>query len=135
MELDYQLHRLGWKGFQQLCGTILRESMGQTLQTFSDVNDAGRDGAFHGQWSPQKGEVFRGRCTIQCKHSARVGAKLRLSALTSELKKAGGLGKKGLAENYLLFTNMSVTGTSVHEIETALTALPGISRAKVFGRD
>ena len=135
MELDYQLHRLGWKGFQQLCGTILRESMGQTLQTFSDVNDAGRDGAFHGQWSPQKGEVFRGRCTIQCKHSARVGAKLRLSALTSELEKARGLGKKGLAENYLLFTNMSVTGVSVHEIETALTALLGIAHAKIFGRD
>src|ERR1700680_2171527 len=105
MELDYQFHRLGWKGFQLLCGTVLRESMGQSFQTFSDVNDAGRDGAFHGRWEPKKGEVFRGRFTIQCKHSARPSERLRLSALTKELEKARVLGKKGLAKNYLLMTN------------------------------
>lgn len=135
MQLDYQLHRLGWKAFQQLCATILRESMGQTLQTFSDVKDAGRDGAFHGEWRPMKGEIFRGQSTIQCKHSARPYEKLRLSALKSEIEKARSLGAKGLAKNYLLLTNMSVSGATAHSIESAFSALRGISRAKVYGRE
>lgn len=135
MDLDYQLHRLGWKGFQHLCGTILRESMGQTLQTFSDVNDAGRDGAFHGEWRPQKRETLRGSFTIQCKHTARPSERLRLSDLSKEIEKARALGKKGLANNYLLLTNMQVSGVVTEQIESAFQALRGIVHARVYGRD
>lgn len=44
----YDLHRLGWNSFQQLCLTITREVLGQTVQSFLGSNDAGRDGAFAG---------------------------------------------------------------------------------------
>ena len=135
MTLDYQLHRLGWKAFQQLCGTILRESMGQTFQVFSDVNDAGRDGAFQGVWRPRKGEIMRGRFTVQCKHSARGERALTRADIAEELSKARSLGVAGLAENYLLLTNMSVSGALAQQIEANLQSLPGIKHAKVFGRD
>lgn len=46
--LTYELHRLEWNSLQQLCHTICRELLGQTVQSFLDSNNAGRDGAFAG---------------------------------------------------------------------------------------
>ena len=40
----YELHRLGWNSFQQLCQTICREVLGQPVESFLDSNDAGEDG-------------------------------------------------------------------------------------------
>jgi integrase len=52
----YELHRLGWNSFQQLCLTIAREILGQTVQSFLDSNDGGRDGGERSQrdhyWKP-----------------------------------------------------------------------------------
>jgi hypothetical protein len=44
----YDLHILGWHSFQQLCLTITREIFGQTVESFLDSSDAGKDGAFAG---------------------------------------------------------------------------------------
>jgi len=66
----YDLHSLGWKSFQQLCLTIAREVLGQTVQSFLDTAAAGRDGAFAGSWKPQGGEAVQGRPVIQSKFTA-----------------------------------------------------------------
>lgn len=68
-ELCYELHTLGWKAFQNLCITIIGEVFGQTAQSFFDSHDGGRDGAFHGMWTPTSGEAFTGTYTAQCKFS------------------------------------------------------------------
>ena len=68
----YELHRLGWNSFQQLCQTICREILGQTVESFLDSNDAGKDGAFVGTWTPASREVYAGRFVIQCKFTANV---------------------------------------------------------------
>jgi hypothetical protein len=47
----YDLHSLGWDSFQQLCLAISREVLGQTVQTFLNSKDGGRDGAFAGKWT------------------------------------------------------------------------------------
>lgn len=60
-EPSYQLHSLGWKAFQSLCVAITGEIWGQTVQTFFDSRDGGRDGAFQGSWKPNASEVFEGR--------------------------------------------------------------------------
>ena len=44
----YDLHNLGWNSFQQLCLTITRAILGQTVESFLDSRDGGRDGAFYG---------------------------------------------------------------------------------------
>ena len=41
----FELRNLGWNSFQQLCLTIAREVLGQTVESFLDTNDGGRDGA------------------------------------------------------------------------------------------
>ena len=39
----FALHNLGWNSFQQLCLTITREILGQTVEAFLDSRDGGRD--------------------------------------------------------------------------------------------
>ena len=75
-ELCYELHTLGWKAFQNLCITTIGEVFGQTVQSFFDSHDGGRDGAFHGTWAPNAREVFAGSFTVQCKFSAKAGKHL-----------------------------------------------------------
>jgi hypothetical protein len=44
----YDLHNVGWNSFQQLCLTITGEILRQTVESFLDSGDGGRDGAFTG---------------------------------------------------------------------------------------
>ena len=106
----YELHTLGWHSFQNLCLTILREVMGQTVESFLDGNDGGRDGAFSGTWNPSVNENFSGRFVIQCKHTSRPSYVLQLSDLIDELEKAKRLVTAGRCDCYVLITNAGVTG-------------------------
>ncbi len=110
MEVNYELHSLGWKAFQNLCVTIAAEIWGQVVQSYFDSRDGGRDGAFHGTWKPSAGESYYGAFTAQCKFTAKANKALRLADLTDELTKAKRLAARGLADNYILFTNMRLTG-------------------------
>ena len=56
---------LGWKSFQQLCHTIVREILGQTVESFLDTNDGGRDGAFSGTWEQHGTEDLQVKFVIQ----------------------------------------------------------------------
>ena len=80
----FELHRLGWHDFQRLCSTILRECLGQTVQSFLDSNDGGRDGAFVGEWHTQSSESVSGQFVVQCKFSSRPSYTLRLSDVDDE---------------------------------------------------
>ena len=135
MASDFQLHQLGWKNFQQLCGTILRESLGQTYQVFADTDDGGRDGAFQGTWKPKKGERLKGTFTFQCKHSSRAGQGLTLAMLKDDLEKAKRLAAKGLAQVYILITNLVVTASSEAAIRPEFESIPGLKSFRVFGKN
>jgi hypothetical protein len=89
VEVSYELHSLGWHGFQQLCLTILREILGQTVSAFLDVRDGGRDGGFQGKWKQQKHEDISGTFVAQCKFTNRAKHNLTVSDVSDELDKAG----------------------------------------------
>ncbi|HFK2906938.1 hypothetical protein A7X64_02950 [Stenotrophomonas maltophilia] len=128
----YDLHSLGWHSFQHLCLTILREVMGQAVESFLDGNDGGRDGAFSGTWKPSGNENLAGRFVIQCKHTSRPAYVLQLSDLTDEVEKAKRLVTAGRCDCYVLLTNAGVTGTRVEEIE-ALFLAAGVKQVAVYG--
>ena len=44
----YDLYNLSWHSFQELCLTITREILGQTVESFLNSSDVGKDGAFAG---------------------------------------------------------------------------------------
>src|SRR3990172_3233025 len=122
-EVTYELHSLGWKGFQNLCVTVTGEVWGQVVQSFFDSHDGGRDGAFHGTWTPQWAELYQGTFTVQCKFSAKADKHLKLSDLKDELAKAKRLAARGLADNYFLFTNARLTGATDENIRETLALI------------
>lgn len=133
-ESTYELHALGWKAFQDLCSTLLREKLGQTFQPFADTNDGGRDGAFYGEWENQKEEKYSGSFTVQCKFTNRRDHTLSISQLSEELEKTKKLAKKGLADNYILITNAIVSGDSDRIIKREFENIEGVKRCLVLNR-
>ncbi|ABB05644.1 hypothetical protein [Burkholderia lata] len=117
----YDLHRLGWNSFQQLCLTIAREVLGQTVQSFLDSNDAGRDGAFAGSWTPSSKQHFSGNFVIQCKFSSKPGSLLTKSSIADEIPKVRKLVSDGLCDVYILMTNAGVSAKQEAQIKSALS--------------
>lgn len=134
-EVSYELHTLGWKAFQNLCVTITADVWGQTVQSFFDSRDGGRDGAFTGVWRTSSGESFSGSFTAQCKFTAKADKQLQLSDLKDELTKAKRLAARGLTDNYFLFTNARLTGASEEAIRRAFLSVPGIKAFAAYGAD
>lgn len=132
-EVTYELHSLGWKAFQNLCVTITGEVWGQVVQSYFDSHDGGRDGAFHGTWKAMAGESFQGAFTAQCKFTAKADKNLQLSDLKDEVAKAQRLASCGLADNYILFTNARLMGTTEENIRKVFGAIPGIKRFAAYG--
>jgi hypothetical protein len=128
----YELHCLGWYGFQQLCLTVAREVLGQTVQSFLDSNDGGRDGAFAGSWNPTGKETISGKFVIQCKFTSKSNNGLRISDLSDEVPKAKRLVEQGRCDCYVLLTNAGVSGELEKEVET-LFKRAGVKHVLIYG--
>lgn len=128
----YNLHHIGWHSFQQLCLTISREVLGQTVQSFLDTNDAGRDGAFTGNWSPAPGQHFSGKFVIQCKFSSKADYSLTKSGIADEVPKVQKLVADGVCDVYLLMTNAGVSGNQESEIRSELSGA-GAKHVLIYG--
>ncbi|NGZ10165.1 MAG: hypothetical protein CV088_12390 [Nitrospira sp. LK70] len=128
----YALHSLGWNDFQQLCLTITREILGQTVESFLDSHDAGRDGAFVGTWDPTGQASLSGAFVIQCKFTARTNYALRMSDLIDEVEKVKKLAEQGLCDSYVLMTNAGLSGTAARKVD-ALFKSVGVRHVAVFG--
>ena len=131
----FELHTLGWEAFQNLCGHVAREVLGQTVTAFSPSHDAGQDGAFEGEWKPRQNETYTGRFVIQCKFTVRRDSHLTLANLQDELAKARKLGERGLVQTYLLITNAKVSGEAYIAIRRAFTEIPAIKSFEVYGSE
>jgi hypothetical protein len=116
--LDFELHKLGWRAFQDLCAIILQAELGQTFHAFADSNDGGRDGAFSGNWTVSVGSggalaplAMAGTATVaQCKFSAAASGTLVPSMLTDEISKIEKLHASGRCDAYIVLTNLAVSG-------------------------
>jgi energy-coupling factor transporter ATP-binding protein EcfA2 len=128
----YALHTLGWNDFQRLCLTITREILGQTVESFLDSHDGGRDGAFLGTWNVAGGEKLSGSFVIQCKFTSKINYVLRRSDLTDEVKKTKKLVEQGLCDSYVLMTNAGLSGVAEEWIN-ALFKGAGVKYVAAFG--
>jgi hypothetical protein len=126
-EVFYALHTLGWKAFQDLCIAVATEVLGKPIETFLSSRDGGRDGAFVGAASGRKS-------TIQCKSTSRPSATIALTDVASELSKVASLASRGLADDYILMTNLGVSGVAAAELQAAFTKA-GVKTFQVFGRE
>ncbi len=128
----YDLYNLGWHSYQQLCLTITREIFGQTVESFLDSSDAGRDGAFTGIWTPSQGETLNGRFVIQCKFTSNRDKHLRQSDLKDEAEKAKKLVENGRCDCHILMTNAGLSGVASEDVEKLFTNA-GVKHVRSFG--
>jgi energy-coupling factor transporter ATP-binding protein EcfA2 len=127
--VTYELQTLGWKAFQDLCGAILSEVLGQTFLVFAPGNDGGRDGAFRGTWKSDDGELL-GPFTAQCKFTSHPHSGFSIQRMSSEFETVRRLVARSLADTYILMTNFSISGNA--EAVDVLRGL-GIKRPLIFG--
>lgn len=132
-EVDFALHTLGWKAFQDLAVAVASEVLERPVQTFLPAQDGGRDGAFWGTW-PGAPDVPEVKSTIQCKFTGKANATLKLGDISPELCKVSSLAARGLAHDYVLMTNAGVSGEAEAVISAAFIAA-GATRARVLGRE
>ena len=128
----YNLHKLGWDSFQRLCLAITREILGQTVESFLNSHDGGRDGAFSGTWNENGKEDLSGKFVIQCKFTGIDGKNLRISDLSDEIRKAKRLVAQDRCDTYVLMTNAGVSGSLDEEIKRRLKAA-GVKHARTLG--
>lgn len=128
----YDLHRLGWNSFQQLCHTITREILGQTVEAYLESNDGGQDGAFVGHWKDIRGKKLSGRFVIQCKFTSRPNQYIGPADISDELSKVRRLVKRHLCDCYVLMTNAGLSGRHARNIE-ALLRKAGVNQVLLFG--
>ena len=129
----YDLHTLGWSSFQQLCLTVTRHVLNQTVESFLDSRDGGRDGAFAGTWKRAGQEDLHGAFVIQCKHTSKRDYVLTKSDLSDEVAKAARLVEHGHCDSYVLMTNAGVSGTRAEEIKARFQAV-GAKHVLVLGK-
>jgi hypothetical protein len=132
-EVDFALHTLGWKAFQDLALAIAAEVLHRPVQVFLPSKDGGRDGAFVGTW-PGGADIPDAKSTIQCKFTGKAHATLKLADVCAELGKIASLSSRGLAHDYILLTNAGVSGEAEAAIIAAFEAA-GAARARVLGRE
>ncbi|WP_176039869.1 hypothetical protein [Burkholderia stabilis] len=131
MAINYPFHTLGWKAFQDLCLAVAQECLQRPIQRFLPSHDGGRDGAFVGTWSEGTQSTSS---TIQCKFTSIQDNNLTLSKLSDEIEKVKKLSIEGLAEDYIIITNHSISGateaTIISEFKSA-----GAKCCRIFGAD
>lgn len=132
--IKYDLHLLGWHAFQQLCLNICGEILGQTVTSFLDSNDAGKDGGFSGVWKQKDGEDLKGNFIIQCKFTNRRDHNLTMSELADEFEKIETLINNGECDCYLLMTNSGISGRFESAFKKKLIGL-GVKSFRIFGSD
>jgi hypothetical protein len=130
----FDLHKLGWKAFEDLIACVLKEILGQTFQVFAEGKDGGRDGAFHGKWKSAKNDSFSGKFCIQCKHIGKPEKNLTSSIVEEELPKISRLAADGLCDIYLLFTNYALPANVANRLEKKFEHA-GAKHAKIFGTE
>ena len=131
MTTDYNLHKLGWKSFEDLCIAVAEECLKRPVQSFLSSKDGGRDGAFVGQWD---GPSDSGTSVIQCKFTSIPHISLSPSLLKDEREKVSRLSAKGLAKDYIILTNHSVSGTAEEKIKEIFCEA-GAENCRVFGNN
>lgn len=91
--VDFALHTLGWKAFQDLCAQVMEEELRTTVSVYREAQDGGQDAVFLAK-NPDSPTVVG---SVQCKFSSKREQRLRPSDITSELQHVEQLVAKQMA--------------------------------------
>jgi energy-coupling factor transporter ATP-binding protein EcfA2 len=128
--VDFALHSLGWKAFQDLCAQVMEEELKCTVSVYREAQDGGQDAVFLAK-SPD-GSVSV--ATVQCKFSSKSEQRLRPSDITGELEQVEQLVAKDMASVYYFITSMGVDADVSRQIRARLSEM-GVTEPHVVGRE
>lgn len=128
--VDFALHTLGWKAFQDLCAQVMEEELKSTVSVYREAQDGGQDAVFLVKGTDDPVTVG----TVQCKFSSKHEQRLRPSDITGELEHVEQLVTKGMATIYYFLTSMSVDADVARVIRERLAA-KGVVEPHVEGKD
>ena len=113
----YNLHKLGWKGFQDLAICIAEVYLDKPIQTFSETHDSGMDGLYRGKKTEPNSEHLS---IIQCKYNSNGNTRFSNSKLKNELEKLEKIASEEKVGDYTLITNYSVSGKKNNELRARI---------------
>lgn len=130
----YNLHRLGWSAFEDLCMQVMRVVLGETCSRFQAGPDRGRDGWFRGRAAKLLASQcqLEGDFVIQCKHTSTPHNSIDASHLKREIEQVRQIAAKSPC-HYILMTNRQVTAQREEEIRAAFEAISGVTKCLIFG--
>lgn len=128
--VDFALHTLGWKAFQDLCAQVMEEELRTTVSVYREAQDGGQDAVFLAK-NPDSPTVVG---SVQCKFSSKREQRLRPSDITSELQQVEQLIAKKMAAVYYFITSMGVDADVAREVRERLSAL-GVTEPHVVGKE
>jgi hypothetical protein len=133
----YNLHKLGWKQFEDLVIEINRTILGATVTPFRVGPDGGRDGFFKGQLEGEYSKLApkAKSVTFQCKHTSSAEEGITPSLVSDEIPKVRVLAAAGDADLFIIFTNRRLGGANEQTIRSDFEAIPGVQRCCVFGEE
>ncbi|BAC52478.1 bll7213 [Bradyrhizobium diazoefficiens USDA 110] len=138
MRRDYRLYELSESEFEELVVKICVKWLGEGVTPFAPGRDGGRDGKFNGKAEcfPSTTQPLEGDVVLQAKHVAvfdkSCSDKDFERLLKKEHAKIKRLGKKGLCDHYMVFTNRRYTGGADEKLIAGLMAL-GVKSAHIIG--
>lgn len=128
--VDFALHTLGWKAFQDLCAQVMEEELMATVSVYREAQDGGQDAVFLAK--RPDGLIVVG--SVQCKFSSKREQRLRPSDITGELEHVEQLVAKKMATVYYFITSMGVDADVAREVRERLSAL-GVTEPHVVGKE
>ncbi|OGE31534.1 hypothetical protein A3C59_05315 [Candidatus Daviesbacteria bacterium RIFCSPHIGHO2_02_FULL_36_13] len=141
MDFDYQIWRINDETFETLVVLICEQILGISAQKFSSRNDGGRDSRFEGtaQHVPSDAAPWSGRFIIQAKHTVNSNGSCSDPDFNSEVRKeivkVKVLKVNGEIDNYLIFTNRSLTGNTHSIICKKIKDETLVENVDLFGKE
>lgn len=128
--VDFALHTLGWKAFQDLCAQVMEEELRTTVSVYREAQDGGQDAVFLAKSTDGLTAVG----TVQCKFSSKPDQRLRPSDINGELEHVDQLVAKRMANVYYFITSMGVDADVAREVRERLSA-QGVTEPHVVGKE
>lgn len=139
----YLYEDLGTEQFEKLVVLICEEIFGAGVTSFSTGPDGGRDARFDGtaQLYPSTSSPWVGKTVIQAKHSIGhdkscsdpdfFSESRKSSTIPDEVRKIVRLIERGELDNYIVFTNRTLTAGAEERIRTYIARTAGLKKKNV----
>lgn len=132
----YNLHLLGWKAFETLCGHIMHEVIGYTYSLYSEGKDGGKDGFFEGSGNlKDSNDSFSGRFIFQCKHTSLENKSITLTIVKDEILKVTRLVKDLNIQHYVIFTNYKLSAKNEETIRKEFLKIDKLETCTILGQE